>query len=256
MYKLFDLSGKKIIVTGGNGGIGLGMAKALVQAGADVSIWGRNQQKNQAAVASLKGCGGRVFSQIVDVADQATVEAAMADALDLLGGIDSVFANAGLSIENTSFLDISDEDYRKVMSVNLDGVVFTLRSAIKRMIAQGNDGGSLVVVSSLGAIEGMAAQQHYSATKGAVISVMNSCAVEFARNNIRCNAILPGFIDTDMTSNYLHNEVFDRKVLSRVPARRWGKSEDFGGIAVYLASDASSYQTGSVSIIDGGYSIF
>lgn len=254
-YTAFDLSTKKIVVTGGNAGIGLGMARALVQAGASVSIWGRRSDKNAAAIADLTSGGGTAISQLVDVSDQQAVEDAMADAVEQLGGLDAVFANAGSSTDAQSFLDISDEDYRKVLGVNLDGVVYSLRSAIKQMIPRGC-GGSLVIVSSLGATQGMPAQQHYAASKGGVISVMNSCAVEFARNNIRCNAILPGFIDTDLTSGYLHSDVMSEKVLKRVPLRRWGQSEDFGGIAVYLASDASSYQTGSVTTIDGGFSVF
>lgn len=254
-YAAFDLSDKKIVVTGGNAGIGLGMARALLSAGASVSIWGRSNEKNAAAVAELQQGGGTVIAQRVDVSDQQAVEAAMAEVMERLGGLDAVFANAGLSTYGHSFLDIGEEDYRKVLAVNLDGVVYSLRSAIKQMIPQGR-GGSLVIISSLGATQGMPGQQHYASSKGGVISVMNSCAVEFARNNIRCNAILPGFVNTDLTASYLHSDVMNEKVLKRVPLRRWGEPDDFGGIAVYLASDASCYQTGSVTTIDGGFSVF
>lgn len=260
-YSAFDLSGKTVVITGGNGGIGLGMARALVDSGANVVLWGRNSSKNEQAVSELqareKGIqnSGEVISQVVDVADQTAVHQAMNEAANHFGGIDSVIANAGIGSASTSFFDITDEDYRKVMAVNLDGVFYTLRAAAKHMVDQ-NRGGSMMVVSSLGATEGMPSKQHYAATKGAVISMMNACAVEFARNQIRCNAILPGFVDTELTSGYLHSEVHSEKVLKRVPLRRWGRPDDYGGIAVYLASDASKYQTGSTTIIDGGFSVF
>lgn len=253
-YQPFNLSGKKVVITGGNGGIGFGMASALVDAGADVCLWGRNPEKNKAAVASLENRGTRIFSQVVDIADKSAVAAAMSEAEEKLGGIDSVFANAGIGTASKSFLTIDEDEYRNVLAINLDGVVYTLQAAANQMKKQ-NTGGSLVVISSLGAMQGMVGQQHYAASKGAVISVMKSCAVEFARDKIRCNAILPGFVESGMTA-YLKQEAYAQKVLPRVPARRWGTPEDFGGIAVYFASDASRYQTGSETIIDGGFSVF
>ena len=259
MFKAFDLTGKGVLVTGGNGGIGLGMAEACAQAGADVAIWGRNQDKNAAAQKTLAQHDGKAAALKVDVSQEDEVIAAMQDTQNKLGRIDAVFANAGIGFGAPSFIDMDTETYRKVLAVNLDGVFWTLREAAKLMVARAknNDpGGSLVGVASLAAIEGAARNQHYAATKGAVISMIKGCAVEFARFGIRANAILPGWIATDMTQMAQDSDAFSSKVIPRVPARRWGKPEDFGGVAVYLASDASSYHSGDQFIVDGGYTIF
>lgn len=259
MYKPFDLTGKVALVTGGNRGIGLGMAEALAQAGADIAIWGTNEEKNDAAKKKLEGYGVRVLAARVDVADEDAVTKAMQATADGMGRIDTVIANAGIGALSRSFLEMETEQYRKVLSVNLDGVFFTLREACKHMVERakaGDPGGSLVGVASLAAIEGAARNQHYAATKGAVISMIKSTAVEMARHGVRANAILPGWIATDMTEMAQQNPAFAEKVIPRVPARRWGEPADFGGIAVYLASDASSYQSGTTTIVDGGYSIF
>ncbi len=257
---LFDLSGKKVLVTGGNGGIGLGMADALARAGATLAIWGRNAHKNAAAASRIAAFGGDIRTAVVDVSDRRAIVDAMENCVADLGGLDAVIANAGTSTAARSFIDISDDDYDRVLAVNLDGLAFTLREAAKHMVQQYERDaafkGSLIAVSSLGAIKGIPANQHYAASKGAAVSVTLSCAVEYARYGIRANAILPGFTYTDMTSGYLGSAKTAEKVLPRIPARRWGKPEDFGGVAVYLVSDASEYQTGSTLIIDGGYSIF
>ena len=259
MFKAFDLTGKGVLVTGGNGGIGLGMAEACAQAGADVAIWGRNEDKNTAAQKTLAQHDGKAVALKVDVSQEDEVIAAMQDTQNKLGRIDAVFANAGIGFGAPSFIDMDTETYRKVLAVNLDGVFWTLREAAKLMVARAknNDpGGSLVGVASLAAIEGAARNQHYAATKGAVISMIKGCAVEFARYGIRANSILPGWIATDMTQMVQDSDAFSSKVIPRIPARRWGKPEDFGGVAVYLASDASSYHSGDQFIIDGGYTIF
>jgi len=146
-----------------------------------------------------------------------------------------------------------------VLSVNLDGVFFTLREACKHMVARanaGDPGGSVAGVASLAAIEGAARNEAYAATKGAVVSMIKSIAVEHARYGVRANSILPGWIATDMTKTAQDNPAFAEKVLPRVPARRWGEPADFGGLAVYLTSSASSYHSGDSFVIDGAYSIF
>ena len=146
-----------------------------------------------------------------------------------------------------------------MLSVNLDGVFWTLRESARHMVERSKDGdtgGSLVGIASLAAIEGAARNQAYAATKGGVISMIKACASEYGRYNIRANAILPGWIATDMTSQAQAAPAFAEKVIPRVPIRRWGEPEDFGGMAVYLASDASAYTTGTTMIIDGGYSMF
>lgn len=258
-YKPFDLTGKVALVTGGNGGIGLGMAEAMAQAGAGVVIWGTNEAKNKAAETTLKAHGKPVFIQKIDVSDEAQVIAGMQAAVAKMGRIDAVFANAGIGIPSRSFLDITAEQYRKVLSVNEDGVFFTLREGARHMrdrASKGDPGGSLVGVASLAAIEGAARNQHYAATKGAVISMIRGIAVEFARDGVRANAILPGWIATDMTAGAQSSPAFAEKVIPRVPARRWGEPADFGRIAVYLASDASAYHSGDTLLVDGGYAIF
>ncbi|HEX5378232.1 MAG TPA: SDR family oxidoreductase [Phenylobacterium sp.] len=259
-YKPFDLTGKVALVTGGNGGIGFGMVEAMAQAGADVVIWGSNAKKNAAAEEKLTGLGVRVLTQAVDVADESAVKAAMAEAVAKMGRIDTVIANAGIGGGATSFAEFPTETYRRVLSVNLDGVFFTFREACKHMVERAGQGdkagGSLVVISSLSALDGAARNEAYAATKGAVISMIRAIAVEHARYGVRANAILPGWIATDMTAGAQGSDKFNDAVIKRVPMRRWGKPADFGGMAVYLASDASAFHTGDSFLIDGGYGVF
>jgi NAD(P)-dependent dehydrogenase (short-subunit alcohol dehydrogenase family) len=258
-YQPFDLTGKVALITGGNRGIGLGMASALAQAGADIVIWGSNAERNLAAEGELLKHGVRVKAQVVDVSREDQVREGMEEAVAAMGRVDSVFANAGVGYGAPSFVDTPTETYRKILAVNLDGVFFTFREACRHMVERaraGDPGGSLVGIASLAAIEGAARNQAYAATKGAVISMMKSVAVEHARYGVRANAILPGWIATDMTQGAQDNPAFAEKVIPRVPARRWGQPADFGGIAVYLASGASSYHSGDTFVIDGAYSIF
>ena len=253
-YAPFDLTGKVALITGGNGGIGLGMADALAQAGADVAMWGSNADKNAAAERSLAAHGRRVAAFTCDVGDEAAVERAFADTLARLGRVDACFANAGIG-GSAPFIEMTSEEWHRVLRINLDGVFFTLRAAARHMVERGG-GGSLAVTSSLAAIEGQSRGEHYAATKGAVIAMIRAIATEHARWGIRANAILPGWIETAMTDALFAWEPMQKKVLPRVPVRRWGTPADFGGIAVYLASDASQYHTGDTLLIDGGYSIF
>ncbi len=235
------------------------MAEAMAQAGADIVIWGSNAEANLAAEGKLTGYGVRVLAQQVNVADEAAVVAAMAEAAAAMGRIDTVIANAGIGGSAPSFSEMTTEVWRRVLSVNLDGVFFTCREACKHMVerAKGGDlGGSIAVVASLAAIEGAARNEAYAATKGAVVSMMKSIAVEHARYGVRANAILPGWIATDMTQGAQDSDNFNAKVITRVPMRRWGEPADFGGIAVYLASDASAFHSGDSFLIDGGYAIF
>ncbi len=258
-YAPFDLTGHVALITGGNRGIGLGMADALAQSGAGVVIWGTNEARNQEAGEALSRHNVPVLVQKVDVGDEAAVGAAMAEAVARMGRVDSVFANAGIGGGGPAFVDMETDTYRKILRVNLDGVFFTLRAAAQHMVERakaGDPGGSLVGVASLAAIEGAARSQHYAATKGAVISMIKGCAVELARYGVRANAILPGWIATDMTAGAQAAPSFAEKVIPRVPARRWGEPEDFGGVAVYLASSASAYHSGDTLIVDGGYAVF
>lgn len=258
-YKPFDLTGKVALITGGNGGIGLGMAEAIAQSGGDVCIWGTNAEKNKAAVETLKAHGTRVSSLTCNVADEKEVKDCFAETLSQFGRVDGCFANAGVTSGKKSFLDIDDKEWQRVLSINLDGVFYTLQAATRHMVERaekGDPGGRLVATASLAAISGAARNEHYAATKGGVVSMIRALAVEFARHGITANALLPGWIETAMTENAFGWQKFADNVMPRIPARRWGKPEDFGGMAVYLMSDASAYHTGDTMLIDGGYFLF
>lgn len=258
MYTPFDLSGRGAVVTGGNGGIGLGMARALLAAGASVAIWGSRTDKTERARETLAaGCGdpARVHAFVADVGEEAQVESAFAASVAALGRVDACFANAGVSSKGTMLVDMSLDEFRRVQRVNVDGVFLTFRAAARHMVGHGR-GGALVATASTAAIEGAARNSHYGASKGAVTSYVRALAVELARHRIRVNSILPGWIATEMTERSFGNEKFAGNVLPRIPARRWGEADDFGGIAVYLASDASAYTTGEQFTIDGGYTKF
>jgi len=258
MYQPFDLTGRGVVVTGGNGGIGYGMARALLAAGAQVAIWGSNPDKTERARTALaQECGdaGRVHAFTCDVGDEAQVERAFAESVAALGRVDSCFANAGVSSKGTLLTEMTLEEFRRVQRVNVEGVFLTFRAAARHM-AQHGQGGSLVATASTAAVEGAARNSHYGASKGAVTAMVRALAVELARHRIRVNSILPGWIVTDMTERSVGNPKFAEAVLPRIPARRWGEGDDFGGIAVYLASKASSYATGEQFLIDGGYTKF
>ncbi len=258
MFKPFDLTGKVALVTGGNSGIGLGMAEGLAQAGADVAIWGRNASKNAAALEALKRHGTRVEALAVDVADEGAVVDGTAEVLSRLGRIDTCIANAGIG-GGAPLIEQTTEAWRKVTTVNLDAVFWTFREAAKHMVerALNNDpGGSLLVTSSTSAIHGAPRNQAYAATKAGVLAMVRATAVELARHEIRANAVLPGWIATEMTERLQNWDTFNEKAIGRVPMRRWGEGSDFAGIAVYFASDASRFHTGDSVVIDGGYTIF
>jgi len=255
----FDLQGKVALITGGNGGIGLGMAEGLAAAGADVVIWGSNEGKNAAAEALLRKHGRRVLAQRCDVADEAQVEAEFAEAVKWMGRIDGCFANAGVSQARAPLAELSTKEWRRVMQVNLDGAFFTLRAAARHMAERagaGSPGGRLVGMASSAAIHGAARAAAYAASKGAMLTMMRALAVEMARYQVTANAILPGWIESDMTAAAIGDAKFSAAVLPRIPLRRWGRKEDFAGIAVYLMSEASGYHTGDHFVIDGAYTIF
>jgi NAD(P)-dependent dehydrogenase (short-subunit alcohol dehydrogenase family) len=252
VYKPFDLTGRSAVVTGGNGGIGYGMAEALIAAGARVAIWGSNPEKTAKAKAAL-GANAEAF--VCDVSNEDAVEKAFADSVAALGQVDACFANAGVSSKPTPLLDMTLAEFRRVQQVNVEGVFLTFRAAARHMAAHGK-GGALVATASTAAIEGAARNSHYGASKGAVTSYVRALAVELARHGIRVNSILPGWIETEMTARAMGDERFAKAVLPRIPARRWGTRDDFGAIAVYLMSDGSAYHTGEQFVIDGGYTKF
>ena len=253
----FDLTGTAALVTGGNSGIGLGMARSLVEAGADVAIWGTNAEKNATAAAELDALGtSTVVAVPCDVGDEGQVEAAFAETVAALGKVDACFANAGVGGGGAaSFMEMTLDDWRRVQRVNSEGAFLTLRAAARHMVERG-EGGSLVGVASLAAISGQAKGQSYAHSKGGMISMIKAIAVELARYGVRANSLLPGWIDTPMTEGTLGWDRFVEKVMPRIPMRRWGEPGDFGGIAVYLASPASAYHTADTFLIDGGYAAF
>ena len=254
----FDLHDKVALVTGGNRGIGLGMARALAAAGADLVLWGRDSARNAEAAETLRAFGGHVHTDAVDVADEAAVDAAMDAAVARMGRVDTVIANAGVSAAGEPFTDFTTADLRRVLGINLHGAAWTLRAACRHMKARAQDGdpgGSLIGVSSLGALHGMPRAEAYAMSKAGVEAMMRSLAVEFARYGIRANSVAPGWIQTEINPG-LDGEVPTQRILPRIPMRRWGQPGDFGGIAVYLASDASAYHTGDKFLIDGGYGVF
>lgn len=255
MGNLFDLTGKVALVTGGNGGIGLGMARGLAQCGADIAIWGTNAEKNTAAQAEISALGVRSRAYLCDVGDQAQVEDVFAHTLRDFGRVDSCFVNAGVGGKAESFVSMTDEEWHRVLRVNLDGAFYTAQVAVRAMVAAGT-GGSLVFTTSGSAYFGQQRGQHYGASKAGLISMMRAIAVEHARHQIRSNAVLPGWIESDMTAPALSWDKFVDNVLPRVPMRRWGDPNDFSGIAAYFASDVSKYHTGDVVTIDGGYHSF
>jgi len=259
-FKPFDLAGKVALVTGGNGGIGLGMAEGLAQAGATVVVWGQNQDKNKTAEERLRRHGGQVGVQRVDVNDEHAIAAGIADVVQTCGRLDFVAANAGVGGGGRKgFEETTTEEWRRVTLTNLDAVFWTFREAAKHMIGRaqaGDPGGSLVVTSSTSSIHGAPRNEAYASTKSAVRSMIRGLAVEYARYGIRANAILPGWIRSDMTQRLQTWDKFNEQVIGRVPMRRWGEPEDFSAIAVYFASDASRFHTGDSVVIDGGYTIF
>ncbi|GAA4880216.1 SDR family oxidoreductase [Saccharopolyspora cebuensis] len=251
----FDLTGHVSVITGGNSGIGLAMANALAAAGADVCIWGTNEQRNAAAAAELERHGPGVLALRCDVGDEDQVEAAMARTAERFGRLDSCFANAGVGGGGTRFVDTDLAEFRRVTRTNLEGAFLTLRAAARVLVEQG-EGGSLVGTSSLAARQGQPRGEAYAASKGALISMIKSIAVELGRHHVRANAVLPGWVSTPLADPALNSEGFQRKVLPRMPVGRWGQPSDFGSLAVYLASPASAFHTADALTVDGGYISF
>lgn len=257
---IFDLSGRAAVITGGNGGIGLGIAQALALSGCNVSIWGRNADKNTAAAATMAAGPGKVHTRICDVADPASVSDAMKATLDTFGRVDGCFANAGIGGGGRRpFIERTEEEWRTMFATNLDGVFHVFQAAARHMTERANSGdrfGRLVATSSLASLFGTARNEHYAATKAAINALCRALAVELARHGVTSNAILPGWIKSDMTERVLSDEKFVGAVMPRIPMRRFGEPSDFGGIAVYLMSNASSYHTADCFVIDGGYTAF
>jgi NAD(P)-dependent dehydrogenase (short-subunit alcohol dehydrogenase family) len=252
---MFDLTGEVALVTGGNSGIGLGMADGLARAGADVCIWGRRQERNAEAAEALRAHGTRVEAITCDVSDEEQVIAAFAATLERLGKVDACFANAGVGLGLRPFVEQDLDLWRRTMAVNVEGAVATLREAARHMVERG-DGGSLVAVSSTSAIHGAPMNQAYAASKTALLALMRGLAVELARHRIRANSIVPGWTETEMLEPAKANQRFVDATVGRTPMRRWGEPADFGPVAVFLAAREAGFHTGDEIVLDGGYTRF
>jgi len=251
--KPFDLSGKVAIVTGGNGGIGLGMARGLAEAGASVAVVGRNETKSIAAVAELRQLGVRAIAVTTDVTDKAAVAAMVERTLREFGRIDILVNNAGINIRKPpQALELAEWD--SVIRTNLTSAFLCSQAVYPAMKSAG--GGKIINIGSMMSIFGASFAPAYAASKGGIVQFTRSCAVAWAADNIQANAILPGWIDTDLTKRARAQiDGLHERVLARTPVARWGVSADFAGIAVFLSSHASDFVTGTAIPVDGGFSI-
>jgi 2-deoxy-D-gluconate 3-dehydrogenase len=251
--KSFNLKGKIAIVTGGNGGIGLGMARGLADAGADVAVVGRNEDKSKAAVAELASRGVRAISVATDVTDKEAVSHMVERVKSELGRIDILVNNAGINIRKPPHA-LELEEWSSVIDTNLTSAFLCSKAAHPAMKAAG--GGKIINIGSMMSIFGAGFAPAYAASKGGIVQFTRACACAWAGDNIQANAILPGWIDTDLTKRArVEIKGLHDKVLARTPAARWGAIDDFAGIAVFLASPASDFVTGTAIPIDGGFSI-
>ena len=250
---MFDLSGKAAIVTGGNGGIGLGMALGLAKAGAHVAIFGRNQEKNESAVRELKNADDQASVYSVDVTDAVAVETAVGEVAERYERLDILINNAGMNAGGPAE-DLSEEDWNAVLSANVTSAFLCSKTCYPEFKKMG--GGKILNCGSMSSLFGVSFAPAYSASKGAIVQLTKSLAVGWAVDNIQVNAFLPGWINTDLTAGVKERlpDLHDN-VLRRTPAGRWGEPKDLEGIAVFLASEASDFITGAVIPVDGGYAV-
>lgn len=248
MSTLFHLKGKVAIVTGGNAGIGLGIAKGLVQAGASVTIAGRRAAKNAEAVAELEQLGGSAIGVATDVQDEASVQAMVKATVDAFGRVDILVNNAGINIRKAP-QHYTLEEWQRVLQTNLTGVFLCAREVYPHMLKAG--GGKIINMGSMTSIFGSSVAPAYSASKGGVVQLTKSLANFWAKDNIQVNAILPGWIHTDLTAPT--GQARYDAIRSRIPHGRWGEPQELAGTAVYLASAASDYVNGVALPVDGGY---
>jgi 2-dehydro-3-deoxy-D-gluconate 5-dehydrogenase len=249
---LFDLSGRVALVTGGNGGIGLGMARGLAEAGAAIIIAARDKAKSEAAVADLAAAGGKAAAVEVDVAVERSCHDMVRAAVERFGRLDILVNNAGINIRKQPE-EYTLEEWNTVMSINLTGA-FTCSQAAFPELRRG--GGKIINIGSMTSIFGIPFAPAYSASKGAIVQLTKALSIAWAKDNIQVNAVLPGWIDTNLTRRGRQQIAgLHERVLARTPAGRWGDPADFAGIAVFLASAASQFVTGTAIPVDGGYSV-
>jgi 2-deoxy-D-gluconate 3-dehydrogenase len=249
---MFDLTNRVALVTGGNGGIGRGIALAMAGAGASVAIFGRNSAKNEAVLAELKAIGRPCMAAMVDVADRASLAPAVAAVEKALGPVEILVNNAGIAHISGGVLNEDPLDWDRVIETQLNAVFLLSKIVGQGMVARKR--GKIINIASMYSIFGSGLAPSYSAAKGAVVQLTKSMAVELAQQNVQVNAIAPGWIETDMTAP-IQNMPMNDEILMRTPAGRWGKAEELGGAAVFLASSASDFVTGETIRVDGGYAI-
>jgi 2-dehydro-3-deoxy-D-gluconate 5-dehydrogenase len=249
----FDLTGRVAIVTGGNGGIGLGMAQGLAQAGAAILVAGRNAEKNDAAVAELAKSGAKAASIVVDVSDEKACGAMVAEAVTRFGRLDILVNNAGINIRKRPE-EYSLAEWRQIIDINLTSAFICSQAVYPAMKKAG--GGKIINIGSMTSIFGVPFAAPYGASKGGIVQLSRSFAAAWAGDNIQVNAVLPGWIDTPLTVRGRRDIAgLEERVKARTPAGRWGVPQDLAGIAVFLAAPASDFITGTAIPVDGGYSM-
>ncbi len=251
--KLFDLSGRVAIVTGGNGGIGLGMARGLAQAGAGVVVAARNVAKSADAVKALEALGAQAMATAVDVRRETSCRAMVQAALDRFGRLDILVNNAGTNVRKQP-QEYSLDEYQLVLETNLTSAFMCCQAAYPAMVRAG--GGKIINIGSMMSIFGASFAAPYAASKGGIVQLTKALATAWAKDNVQVNAVLPGWIDTDLTRKAREQVAgLHERVMARTPAGRWGTPDDHAGIAVFLASGASDFVTGTAIPVDGGYSV-
>ena len=250
--RLFDLTGRVAVVTGGNGGIGRGIALGLAEAGAAVAVWGRNDEKNQRVLSELKAIGVRSMALMVDMTNRAGLGPAVDKVQSELGSVNILVNNAGIASLSGGVMNEKPEDWDRVIETQLSSVFLLSKLAAQSMIRQKI--GKIINIASMYSFFGSGLVPSYSAAKGAIVQLTKSMAIEFAPHNIQVNAIAPGWIETDMTAPVRTTPMND-EILARTPAGRWGQPEEVAGAAVYLAARASDFVTGDTIRVDGGYAI-
>ena len=249
----FSLKGKVALVTGGNGGIGLGMAEGMAKAGANIMIAGRNMEKSTAAAAGLAKLGVKTSVVAVEVQDDKSCAAMIAETVKQFGRLDILVNNAGMNIRKQPE-ELTPAEWRQVLGINLDGAFYASHAVYPVMKAAG--GGKIINTGSMMSIFGASFSSAYAASKGGIVQMSRALAVAWAKDNIQINSVLPGWINTDLTRQARKDIAgLNERVLARTPAGRWGEPSDFEGIAVFLASSASDFVTGAAIPVCGGWSV-
>jgi len=250
---ILDLQKRVAFITGGNGGIGLGMAKGLASAGAAVVIAGRNKAKAQSALSELRSLGAEAEFADIDVLKEESCHQAIEQAVERFGRLDILINNAGTTIRKPPE-SLTAQDWHTVMDTNLTSAFLCSQAAYPYMVRAG--GGKIINIGSMMSVLAASYALPYGASKGGIVQLARSLAVAWAKDNIQVNTILPGWVDTDLTRKAREQVAgLNERVLARTPAQRWGKPEDFAGVAVFLAAPASNFVTGAVIAVDGGYSV-